>query len=135
MKDQIFSLQEANRVLPLVKSITRDAVRRYRDVKQAIRALELLKSGGSENSSALDRQDRIVEGHLDDLRRLIDELESLGCRLRDYERGVVDFPAATLDGDQFVYYCWILGEEVISHWHREEEGFEERRLLEAEASA
>ena len=76
----------------------------------------------------------MIERHLCELKRLIDELEDLGCRLRDYEKGVVDFPAASMDADQFVFYCWILGEPEVSHWHTEEEGYDRRRLVGAEAS-
>ncbi|MGH7162329.1 MAG: DUF2203 domain-containing protein [Planctomycetota bacterium] len=139
MSERIFTLDESNQVLPLVRSITRDAVRRYRAAKDEIQALGRLKAdrraGLPVAVDELRAQDARIETHLNELRRLIDELENLGCRLRDYERGVVDFPAAMLDGDQFTFYCWTLGEEQVTYWHREEEGFDQRRLIGAEASA
>jgi len=139
MTDRIFTLDDANRALPLVRSIAEDAVRRYREAKSAIRTLEKLKVDKRAGVPVEDRHfaalDAAIEGHLLELRRLIDELEALGCRLRDYERGVIDFPAACLEGPSFVYYCWALGEERVAHWHTEEEGFTDRRLLGAEASA
>ena len=138
MMEKLFTLEDANRILPLVRSITRDAVRRYRAAKDAIHRLGQLKadrlSGLEVDKGAFQRQDSVIERHLCELRRLIDELEALGCRLRDYERGVVDFPAALMDADQFVFYCWILGEPEVSHWHTEEEGYDRRRLVGAEAS-
>jgi hypothetical protein len=137
MDGKLFSLDEANRLLPLVRSITRDAVRRYRDAKRAILDLEGLKARAAAKlpvrREEIEAQDAAVAAHLEQLRRLVDELEALGCRLRDYERGVVDFPAATIGDDGFLVYCWALGEESVRHWHSEEEGFDERRLLETRA--
>jgi len=138
-QEKIFTLDEANRILPLVRSITRDAARRYRTIKDEILALGRLKAerraGRDVSMDEVRRLDASIENHLDELRRLIGELEALGCRLRDYDRGVVDFPAATMDGDQFVFYCWMSGEPEVTHWHREEEGFEHRRLLRVQAPA
>ena len=137
MDGKLFTLDEANRLLPLVRSITRDAVRRYRDAKRAILDLEGLKARVAArmpvDREELEAQDAAVANHLEELRRLVDELEALGCRLRDYERGVVDFPAATLGDEGFLVYCWALGEQSVRHWHSEQEGFEERRLLETNA--
>ncbi len=139
MDDRIFTLDDTNRILPLVRVITRDAVRRYREVKLAIRELEKLKNqrraGMAVAPADLARRDAQIEALLVDLRRLIDELEALGCRLRDYEKGVIDFPAAAMDGEHFLFYCWELGEGAVSHWHSEEEGHTQRRLVEAPASA
>lgn len=139
MNGRIFTLDEANRTLPLVRVIARDAVRRYREAKAAIGTLEKLKSDHRQGHpvpiAELARLDRAIEGHLLELRRLIDELEALGCRLRDYERGIVDFPAACLEGASFVYYCWALGEERVDHWHAEEETVSDRHPLGATASA
>ncbi|MGQ0613624.1 MAG: DUF2203 domain-containing protein [Planctomycetaceae bacterium] len=137
--ERLFTLDEANRHLPLVRSITRDAVRRYRAVKGEIQVLSRLKArlrGGEVVAvEEVHRRDGAIEQNLEELRRLVAELEQLGCRLRDYEKGVVDFPAATMDGDQFVFYCWMSGEPGVDHWHREEEGFEQRRLLGADTPA
>ena len=138
MTDRLFTLEDANRILPLVRAITRDAVHRYRAVKGEIHKLGKLKAdrlaGVPVDEAVVRRQDRLIEGHLYELRRLIDELEALGCRLRDYEKGVVDFPGASMDADQFVFFCWILGEDEVSHWHSEEEGYDQRRAVGAEAS-
>ena len=131
MNGQLFSLDEANRRLPLVRSITRDAVVRYCAAKEAIASLHRRRA---QPGADLARQERRIGTHLEELRRLVDELEQLGCRLRDYERGVVDFPAACLDDGGFVVYCWALGEDQVAHWHGEHESYGERRLVGAAAS-
>ena len=136
MHARLFTLDEANRLLPLVRSIARDAVASYRATKDAIRALQRLKAAPAALAAETARQERRIERHLDELRRLVAELDDLGCRLRDYERGAVDFPAAVLDGQAlFVVYCWELGDRRVTHWHSEDEGHESRRPLGVEASA
>ena len=133
MKGTLFPLDEANRRLPLVRAITRDAVSHYRAAKKAIASLGRIKArakaGFSDAEEELARHDATIAEHLSKLRRLIDEIEELGCHLRDYERGVVDFPAACLDSNGFVAYCWSLEEDRVSHWHAEHESFDERRLV------
>ncbi len=131
MKGRLFDLTDANRVLPLVRSITRDAVRRYRAIKSEIRTWEWLRAQppSTEVEAEMGHRDGRIDSHLKDLRRLTAELERLGCHLRDFERGVVDFPAACLGDGHFVFYCWALGEERVLHWRREEEAFEERHLV------
>ena len=136
MQGRLFTLEEANQVLPLVRAIARDAVRAYRGAKKEIRAWEFLRSQGPAAPQAeLDRRDARIGAQLERLRRLTDELEGLGAVLRDYERGVVDFPAASFADSGFVFYCWVLGEKAVSHWHAEDESYRERRGVGAGASA
>ncbi|MHC4818998.1 MAG: DUF2203 domain-containing protein [Planctomycetota bacterium] len=136
MHARLFTLDEANRLVPLVRSIARDAVASYRATRDAIRALQRLNARPAAPPADMERQERRIERHLEELRRLVAELDDLGCRLRDYERGAVDFPAAALDAQAlFVVYCWALGDRRVTHWHSEDEGHESRRLLGVEASA
>ncbi|MHC4971112.1 MAG: DUF2203 family protein [Planctomycetota bacterium] len=135
MQAQLFTLDEANRLLPLVRAIARDAAANYRATKKAIQALQRLKAQPAAPAADVSRLEHRIEAHLEELRRLVAELDDLGCRLRDYERGAVDFPAAVLDAQGlFVVYCWALGEGRVSHWHSEDEGYESRRLVGAESS-
>jgi hypothetical protein len=55
-------------------------------------------------------------------------LDSLGVQLKDYERGLLDFPAMR-DGS-VVLLCWRLGEgDQIEWWHDLEAGFAGRQPL------
>ena len=108
MKGRLFTLSEANSVLPLVRSITRDAVRRYRAAKNEIRTWEWLRAqpASAEVEAHKARRDRRIARNLEDLRRLTDEIENLGCHLRDFERGAVDFPAAVLGSGHFFFLTY-----------------------------
>ncbi len=134
MAHRLFSLAEANRALPLVRAVTTDAVAAYRSAKEAIGALEVLRArqrAGWAQEGEVGEHERRIARRLARLKAFLVELTSLGVRLRDYERGVVDFPADLADGRGPVVFCWELGEDEVGHWHVAGEGDEERRLLES----
>lgn len=111
-----FTLQEANRTLPLVRRIVADIVKAHAHVaalRQRVRTLE----GGRELTQAQQELDAAVE----QLKDFVEELTSIGAELKDFETGLVDF-VGRHDG-RAVYLCWKLGEDEISHWHELDAGF------------
>lgn len=136
MKGKIFTVDEANRMLPLVARITDDIVATYREVNQALQAYESEKAEAAKNPSheaELRRRDAEVAEVLDRFQGLIQEIEALGGTVKDYEQGFVDF-YGEVDGE-IVYLCWSRGEAHVSHWHRLEEGYSKRRSIPAVAAA
>lgn len=130
MRGKIFNVDEANRMLPLVGRIADDIVATYGEVNQALTAYETAKArnDGSPHAEAeLRVRDRDVSDLLDRFQGLIQEIESLGGTVKDYERGFVDF-YGDVNGE-IVYLCWSRGEASISHWHRLDEGYAKRRDL------
>jgi hypothetical protein len=119
-KPRRFTLEQANRALPLVKRIVGDIVRThslasgYRDAVETSR----------EPASVMAAQ-RELDASIDRLEQLVDELSGVGVELKDYESGLVDF-VARHDGRD-VYLCWKLGEERITHWHEVDAGFAGRK--------
>src|SRR3989344_6035630 len=59
--------------------------------------------------------------------RKLDELESMGCLLKDLELGLVDFYYKFENRD--IFLCWKLGEKSIRHWHEIYAGFESRNPI------
>ena len=57
----------------------------------------------------------------------LERIESTGCVVKDLDVGLLDFPAI-LENEE-VYLCWRLGEDRIRFWHRQDEGFAGRKLL------
>lgn len=56
------------------------------------------------------------------------ELEALGVQLKDYERGLLDFPS--MREGRVVLLCWQLGEgDRIAWWHDLETGFAGRQPI------
>jgi hypothetical protein len=128
MKGKIFTIDEANRMLPLVAKIADDIVGTYGEVNRSLQAYEDAKALVERNEASdnvLRQRDADVAEVLDRFQALIQEIEDLGGTVKDYEQGFVDF-YGDLDGE-IVYLCWSRGEPRITHWHRLEEGLAKRR--------
>ncbi len=61
------------------------------------------------------------------LEDFVDELSEIGCELKDYQTGLIDFVGRHEGRD--VYLCWKLGEERITHWHEVDTGFAGRQSV------
>ena len=127
--DRIFTLEEANRTLPLVGRIVDDLVRDHRLWEDKVREFELATVGSSpEHPDAIaellqteaQRLAREIEGY-------IAELNALGVIVKGMDTGLVDFRGQT-DGRD-VYYCWKLGEPSVMYWHEIDAGFVGRQRL------
>jgi len=56
------------------------------------------------------------------------DLEALGVQLKDFERGLVDFPS--LRDGRMVLLCWQMGEgDELEWWHDVDAGFAGRTPL------
>lgn len=95
----VFTVEEANRTLPLVRSIVGDVAERWG---------ELVKVR-EEYGNSSPEHDRIMR----ELAEFIQELKVIGCHLKDFENGLVDFPAV-IEGRE-VALSWKLGEEAVTH--------------------
>jgi hypothetical protein len=124
-----FSTAEANRALVLVRRIVADIVRDYRNLCESHRRFQACDAKGNLAGAEEARRQYV---HLTDrLSGLRDELEEIGCELKDYELGLVDFPSIR-EGRQ-VLLCWKLGEQSVEHWHEVDAGAAGRRPIISEA--
>ncbi|HPF38695.1 MAG TPA: DUF2203 domain-containing protein [Phycisphaerae bacterium] len=118
---RVFTIDDANRALPLVSRVVGDIVQQQREVCDLEDQLHEPHSGEWE-----DAQERYTLA-LERLRDLIDELSDVGCQLRDWRRGIVDFPA--IHNERRVELCWRLGERRICHWHEPDAGYRCRQPI------
>jgi len=129
---RIFTLAEANAMLPLVRVITRDLVRLSREVVERHQRVEHVKAGRNITSGdPYDEELAQIEEELSKdrarLHEYVEELRQLGVEPKNGVEGVVDFPTM-LEGE-LVYLCWKYGEAEIRHWHTLDGGFAGRRPL------
>ncbi|MCA9055793.1 MAG: DUF2203 domain-containing protein [Planctomycetaceae bacterium] len=132
-----FTIDAANRTLPLVRMIVQDIVDLYNDLDRRRDRLVALRSRrGSTSRSAEDpyeaeviQMESELETDVDQLQGFIDELKKIGAELKDPAIGLVDFPAM-IDGRE-VCLCWRLGEPAVGFWHELDAGFSGRRPLPA----
>jgi hypothetical protein len=126
---QLFTADQANRTLPLVRRIVADVVREHRVWQEKIVELDLLASGSHADQS--DPRAAALEREILALAREIDgfeaELRGLGIQLKDRRIGLIDFPS-DLDGRR-VLLCWRLGEPSVQYWHDENTGYAGRQPL------
>jgi len=129
---KIFTLEQANAMLPLVRAIVRDLSVLSRDVLDRRERLALLTSGREAESGDLYRDElaQIGEELEKDNQRLHDyvrELYELGVEPKNGPEGLVDF-RCLMDG-RVVYLCWKLDEPEIRFWHELDAGFAGRQSL------
>ena len=111
-----FSVEEANRALPYVSRIMHDVSVTYDRLIETRRKLE--QAHGTAGAEMLEAE---YETAMDELGRLVDELHEVGVELKDFEKGLLDFPA--LHEGREVQLCWLRGQEKITHWHEVDAGY------------
>lgn len=124
---KIFTVQEANALLPNVKVIVEKIQRAHRRLStyrdEAKKAAEAAEQGGGGLSDGV-----VYAKVLTELTIQLAELDALGVQLKDFERGLIDFPS--LRDGRVVLLCWQLGEgDELEWWHDIDAGFAGRTPL------
>lgn len=124
---KLFTVDEANALLPSVRKIvgriqrSHKAVSRYRVA--AKKAAEAAEHGGGGIAQGVHYANSLSE-----LTLALADLEELGVQLKDFERGLVDFPS--LRDGRMVLLCWQMGEgDELEWWHDLDAGFAGRTPL------
>jgi hypothetical protein len=129
---KLFTLEEAERTLPLVRRIVQDLTAEYPAWRAAVSRFEILTGGAradwGETQELVAARDTVT-AHAEKINRYLHELEAVGCVFKGFEAGLVDF--YSLREDRPVFLCWRLGEERISHWHEIESGFAGRQPIDS----
>jgi hypothetical protein len=127
-----FTVQQANAMLPLVRSIAADLSALARDLRDRRERLGHLLAGRQfDERDPYDAELMQVEEELRrDAGRLghyVNELRELGVEPKDGPDGLVDFPS--LRDGRLVYLCWKLDEPRVAFWHEVDAGFAGRQPL------
>ena len=118
-----FTVEQANRALPYVSRIVEDVRRTYRRAIDLQEQIEHPMPGAEE--AAMQRE---YAAAIDELNRYVDELTQVGCELKDYDMGLIDFPA--MHEGREVLLCWKRGENSVAAWHELEDGLAGRQSVE-----
>ena len=124
-----FTVEQANRMLPLVRRIVRDIVDSHQTWQRAVQSYETAATWTRADSPST--QLKVLEG---DVRRLAMEIEGylvelreLGVDFKGFEQGLVDFPGER-EG-RVVCLCWKLDEDEVKFWHEASDGYAGRQAL------
>ncbi|MBN2218343.1 MAG: DUF2203 domain-containing protein [Pirellulales bacterium] len=129
----IFTLDQANAMLPLVRAIVSDLVGLAHQVSDRWERLSCLLADREWLAPSDPYAEELVQVGEDlerDRRRLqeyVDELIDLGVEPKSAIEGLVDFPAM-VQGRR-VSLCWKLGEPEIRYWHEIDGEYEDRHTL------
>jgi len=130
-KRKYFTVEEANKALPLVRMIVGDIVRQYRVVEDLQQRLSMVSKDRrkpskdvyaeelAQSQAELDAEEKKLTSYIEELRRL-------GVEFKGPD-GLCDF-YSIMDGRE-VFLCWRLGETEVSHWHDLNSGFTGRQPL------
>jgi hypothetical protein len=125
-EQKYFTVEEANRLIPQIKTIV-ERLRRgrrrllgHRPTAEAVAQKAAGNGGGSEAATYLSDYSQTFG-------RDMAQLQALGVVLKDVERGLIDFPHRRQGRE--VYLCWEYGEERIAYWHETDAGYSGRRAL------
>jgi hypothetical protein len=120
-----FSLEQANRSLPLVKRVVGDIVQTHAQAMKLQHEVE--RQTTSKAGTTLKSMQEQLDSCMNKLEDFVDELSEIGCELKDYQTGLIDFVGKHEGRD--VYLCWKLGEDHITHWHELDSGFAGRQSI------
>lgn len=119
-----WTYDEAAAALPEVRA----QVRRIRELIEEARRHAPRESGGN-GARPSSNGDSSGAGEGDtELRALVESLQRDGIILRDPDRGLIDFPARSPSGREYLL-CWVDPEDSIEWWHWPDAGFAGRTPL------
>ena len=133
MAEELFDLDQAEKLLPRLECLLRGAIeskQRITEIEQEYADLvrNIFQSGGrSVDLPAFSNRKKEKEESEQALLKTLQEVQMLGCVVKDLCIGLIDFPCRV--GEREAYLCWRLGEPSIRFWHAVDEGFAGRRPI------
>jgi hypothetical protein len=122
----LFTIEEANAMLP-------EIIPKLRRIRQLYAQISVMRDDARAAAAASQFGGGMEGGTsyvntLYQVGKLTTELHHLGIELKDYERGLIDFPS--MRNDRVVFLCWQIGDgDSVEWWHETEAGFAGRRPL------
>ena len=124
---KLFTVEEANSLIPVVRPMLtriRDLYASMDDFRPGARAAASAAEVGGGGMPGGSEYVRILY----DVGKLTAKVGDLGIQLKDYSRGLIDFPC--MKGERVILLCWQLGEDdAIAWWHEVDAGFAGRKPL------
>lgn len=123
---KLFTIDEANAMLPDLRKKLERIQKLYAEIGE-MRELARAAAAASEFGGGMEGGSGYVRS-LYEIGKITTEINEAGVQLKDYTRGLIDFPAQR--GGRIVLLCWQLGEgDEIEWWHDTDAGFAGRQPL------
>jgi hypothetical protein len=132
MSANVLTIEQVNKILPIVERGVRFIRRKAVEIIRTQDRLSVLSLVGGDDPRSPEHKEFDLQRHL--LEELVqaynarlEELDQLGCMIKDLNLGLVDFYGKV--NGRMVFLCWKLGEKKIAFWHDLESGFAGRRPI------
>ena len=123
--DRLFTVQEANELLPKMKELLEEMYKRRDAMREKAPHMEPILQSAASNGGGRIGSEYGVEAYK--LYLSIERVRELGVILKDMNMGLLDFPHER-EG-RVVFLCWHPPEERVEYWHEIEAGYQGRRPL------
>ena len=123
--DKIFTLEEANALLPTLDGLLTRIQLQYVKIEKILDSLH--------DDMPQDQVEQHLRNHpeirplFEEVQRCVAAIEETGAIFKGVELGLIDFP--WLNGDELALLCYQAGEQEIRWWHSLEGGFASRHPL------
>ena len=127
--DKIFSLAEANELIPRLEIAIRQLQSKTGELRRSIAEAVKLDPAARQlpQPQIIERYPQLRES-ANQVAQAAEKIETYGCLLKDIDQGLVDFPWE-IEEDRIVFLCWQFGEPAVIAWHPVEAGFTQRQPL------
>ena len=129
----VFTVASATRLLPYLRATLSAAQAHVASMRALGAEMRRMEAVGRRGDGALilaadhAAAQRRRAGHGEECERLLRQIATHGCQVKDLTSGLCDFPAV-VEGRP-VLLCWRMDEPAIAHYHGETEGFAGRHPL------
>ena len=128
-----FTVSEAQTLLPVLESLLRSAMQAKALIEEVDGEMQSLANrifinGGTlVNIVSVARRKAERDKAEQRAKDAVAEIDATGVQVKDLDIGLLDFPCVV--GEDVILLCWKLGEDKITHWHGQEEGFAGRKPI------
>jgi len=135
MKIKVFTVEEANKLLPKMKDLFDDIYVLKKKIAFMKAEAEWIKEfwgnelEDSDNPDA-EKYDFLKEQigqYRTEIMRKVEKIQKFGCIVKDIDLGLIDFYSYI--NRELVFLCWQYGEKEIKYWHPIESSFGGRRIF------
>lgn len=131
----VFTVEEANALLPRVRPLVEQLRGLHGSILQTNQQLDesvnKLSQGNGYPLQEVRQQIESLTRHqlqlIEAFHSALQQLEALGCVLKDLTMGLIDF--YTLRDEEPAFLCWRLDEEAVHFWHPLDSGYAFRQPL------
>jgi hypothetical protein len=124
-----FSIEEANRQLPLIEPFLLILQNLKREINLKHRRLQLAKEavGATSDQHSFFADEAEIEFLMMQANYCIERISDYGAELKDVDSGLIDF-YTIVEGEE-AFLCWKLGEGEIHFWHGLHDGYAGRKSI------